>query len=223
MRKYMYFFFFGLIFIVISLIGYSIKSVSNDLELYGKIIYIDAGHGGTDPGAIYENINESKINLEIANILKQKLSDCGATVYMTREYDNDLSKPKSYLRKRSDLINRARMIDSSGADMYISIHLNASSNTTWKGAQVFYDDVNENNIVLANVVQKQFAKDLKSTRKVKEISELYMYKNTKTLGILAEVGFLSNPNERYLLQKKTYQEKISESLKTAIINYYKGL
>lgn len=224
MRKYMYLFFFCFLFVFFLIIGcYGIKPVNNELELFGKVIYLDAGHGGTDPGAIYGNVNESKINLEIANLLRQKLSDCGAIVYMTRLYDNDLSKPRSYLRKRSDLFNRARLIDSSGADMYISIHLNASSNTNWSGAQVFYDDINENNVVLANVVQNQFAKDLKSTRKVKEISELYMYKNTKTLGILAEVGFLSNPNERYLLQKKSYQEKISESLKTAIINYYKGL
>lgn len=202
---------------------YKTASVNSELELIGKVIYIDAGHGGTDPGAMYGKIIEADINLSIASKLKESLISKGAVVYMTREYDNDLSYPNSTLRKRSDLINRAKMIDKTKSDMYISIHLNASPDSSWKGAQVFYDDVNIKNETLALVIQKQFKKDLKTTREIKEIKDLYMYKNTKTLGVLVEVGFLSNPNERYLLQTEKYQEKISKSLTNAIINYYKGL
>ena len=213
------------LFLLLFLLFDSVKlfKVNNNFELLGKVIYIDPGHGGTDPGAIYGNVNEADINLSISLVLRDMLSMRGAIVYMTREYNNDLSKPNSYLRKRSDLINRARMIDSSGADMYISIHLNASSNSSWKGAQVFYDDINVNNVRLANFIQEEFNDDLKSKRKVKEISDLYMYKNTKTLGVLAEVGFLSNSYERGLLLSQDYQKKISLSLTNAIIKYYKGL
>ena len=200
-----------------------INDVSNNLDLIGRVIYIDAGHGGTDPGAIYGGVNEADINLQIANCLFDELTEHGAVVYMTRLYDNDLSYPNANLRKKSDLINRAHMIDKSDADMYISIHLNASNDTSWSGAQVFYDDINPNNKTLAEIIQKQFKKDLKTNRKIKQINDLYMYKNTKTLGVLVEVGFLSNYYERKKLQDVDYQKNISKSLRVSISNYFNGL
>lgn len=223
LNKYFYVLLFLLFFGLVSFSCYRIINVNSELELLGKVIYVDAGHGGTDPGAIYGDVIEADINLSIAKKLKEELISKGAIVYMTREADNDLSYPNSNLRKRSDLINRAKMIDKANSDMYISIHLNAFPDSSWKGAQVFYDDINSKNKVLAEIIQEQFKNDLKTSREIKEISDLYMYKNTKTLGVLVEVGFLSNANERYLLKTDKYQEKISKSLTTAIINYYKGL
>ncbi len=78
----------------------------------------------------------------------------GATVYLTRNDDYDLSKPGASQRKKSDLNNRVRAINDSQANMYISIHLNATNSKTWHGAQVFYDDVNQENKKIALIIQK---------------------------------------------------------------------
>ena len=193
----------------------------SDLELLGKVIYIDPGHGGPDPGTIYKNIYEKDINLEICKKLQTILEEEGAIVYLTRYGDYDLSKSYTGSRKKSDLNNRAKIINDSKADLYISIHLNSISSSTWSGAQVFYDDVNEKNYDLALLMQEQLKADLKTTRKVKEISTMLMNRKIVIPGILIEAGFLSNPNDRYLLRQADYQYKIVESIKKGIIKYFK--
>lgn len=126
--------------------------------MFGRTFYIDAGHGGLDPGSIYKDIYEKDINLDICFAIKEKLESLGGTVYMTRYDDYDLSYMRTGARKRSDLNNRAKIINESNADMYISIHLNSVSSTTWHGAQVFYDDVNDKNIEIAKLFQEHFKK-----------------------------------------------------------------
>ena len=152
--------------------------------------------------------------------LQSVLEEEGAIVYLTRYDDYDLSKNYTGSRKKSDLNNRAKIINNSNADIYISIHLNSISSSTWSGAQVFYDDVNEKNHDLAILMQKQLKEDLKTTRKVKEISTMLMNRKITIPGLLIEVGFLSNPNDRYKLQKSEYQYKIAESIKKGIIKYF---
>ena len=201
-----------------SLVGADIKK--SDLELLGKVIYVDPGHGGPDPGTLYKDIYEKDINLEICKKLQTILEEEGAIVYLTRYGDYDLSKSYTGSRKKSDLNNRAKIINDSKADIYISIHLNSISSSTWSGAQVFYDDVNKNNYDLAMLMQDQLKKDLKTTREVKEISTMLMNRKITIPGILIEAGFLSNPNDRYLLQKSDYQYKIVESIKKGIIRYF---
>jgi len=218
--KKTYSIFLLIIFIcTISFVGADIKK--SNLELIGKVIYIDPGHGGPDPGSIYKNIYEKDINLEICKKLETILEDEGAIVYLTRYGDYDLSKSYTGSRKKSDLNNRAKIINASGADLYISIHLNSISSSTWSGAQVFYDDVNKNNYEFAQLMQEQLKNDLKTTREVKEISTMLMNRKITIPGILIEAGFLSNPNDRYLLQKSDYQYKIVESIKKGIIKYFK--
>ena len=192
----------------------------NELRLLGKVIYVDAGHGGPDPGTIYKDIYEKYINLEICEKLQEILEKEGAIVYQTRYGDYDLSKNYTGSRKKSDLNNRAKIINASGADLYISIHLNSISSSTWSGAQVFYDDVNNKNKDFALLMQEQLKTDLKTTREVKEISTMLMNRKITVPGVLIEAGFLSNPNDRYLLQKKDYQYKIVESIKKGIIKYF---
>lgn len=218
--KKIYSIFLLIIFIcTFSFVNADIKK--SNLELLGKVIYIDPGHGGPDPGTVYKDIYEKDINLEICKKLQTILESDGAIVYLTRYGDYDLSKSYTGSRKKSDLNNRAKIINDSKADLYISIHLNSISSSTWSGAQVFYDDVNENNYDLALLMQEQLKTDLKTTREVKEISTMLMNRKITIPGVLIEAGFLSNPNDRYLLQKADYQYKIVESIKKGIIKYFK--
>lgn len=209
-----------IIFLFLVCIFDRVDAFIKEAPLVGKVIYLDAGHGGKDPGAYYKDVYEENINLSITLKLKERLEKLGAVVYTTRNDDYDLSNPNASLRKRSDLGNRAKMINLSDADIYLSIHLNASTNNSWKGAQVFYDDINKKNESIAKLFQEEFNKNLNSNREIKEISTLYMYKNIIKPGVLLEVGFISNASDRYLLKKEDYQEKIASVIANTLIKYF---
>ena len=207
--------------IILFTLSYNIiKADNSSLPLFGSVIYIDPGHGGLDPGALYGGIKEKDINLEISKKLEERLTSLGAIVYMTRSGDYDLSAIRTNNRKRSDLSRRVNMINNSKCDIFLSIHLNAEDTNTWRGAQVFYDDVNILNKKLADIIQKQLKNDLKTTRKVKKVDKLYLQKRIKVPGVLIEVGFLSNQSERYLLKSDSYQEKTVNSITKALLSYF---
>lgn len=206
-----------LILLIFFLFGISIVK-ANSFPLLGRVIYIDPGHGGVDPGAIYKEIEEEDINLEISLKLRDLLEKNGAIVYLTRDGDYDLSITKNR-RKRSDLSNRVNMINNSNCDLYLSIHLNSESTSSWRGAQVFYDDINKNNLIFAQIMQEEFKKKLKSSRDISEVKTIYLNKNVNVPGLLLELGFISNPNERYLLRQNNYQDKINEAILNGIIKF----
>ena len=193
---------------------------ASNLSLLGKVIYIDVGHGGKDPGAIVGELKEADLNLQISFKLQKMLERQGAVVYLTRYGDYDLSSNNVSLRKRSDLTNRAKIINSSDCDMYISVHLNADTSNTWKGAQIFYNNKNTENEKIAKILQNQLKEDLNTDRDYKKLTNQYMYKLISVKGVLAEVGFITNPNERNLLKQKDYQYKIANSLTKGIIKYF---
>ena len=158
--------------------------------------------------------------MQISLKIEKELEKNGAIVYLTRYDDYDLSVKNAINRKRSDLSRRANIINESNADIYLSIHLNSDVSSTWQGAQAFYDKINERNEILAKIMQEQFKIDLKTNREYKEINDHYLYQRVKVPGVLLEVGFISNPNERYLLKQENYQEKIAISIKNGLINYF---
>lgn len=190
------------------------------LSLFGKVIYIDAGHGGVDPGAMYKNIMEKDINLSISKILEDKLTKVGAIVYLTRYGDYDLAVNNTINRKRSDLSRRGNIINRSECDLFVSIHLNAESTGIWRGPQVFYDDINKENEEFAKILQLNLNQELNSDRKYKLTNDMYLQKRIKRPGVLIEVGFLSNANDRYLLKTKSYQDKVSNIIMNSIIQYF---
>lgn len=197
-----------------------VSAKENSNVLNGKVFYLDPGHGGADPGAMYKNIEEQSINLKIAEKLKQKLETMGATVYLTRYGDYDLSVPYAINRKRSDLSRRANIINRSMCDMYLSIHLNAETSSSWHGAEAYYDDINPENEKIAKIMQEEFQKNLSSKREYKKTDTMYLHKRIERPGVLLEVGFLSNPNDRYLLQQDTYQDKVATTVLNGIVRYF---
>jgi len=195
------------------------KEVKAMLPLSGKVIIIDPGHGGADPGTTKDNIYEKDINLAISKYLELELAKVGASVILTRDGDYDLSYPNAKWRKKSDFDNRIKIINSNEADLYISIHLNYLSNSSYSGAQVFYN--NDTNKEIAMVIQETINKELNNDREIKKIpSKTYMYDKLTTSGVLIECGFLSNPPELNKLKTSTYQQKIAVVIKDGIINYY---
>ena len=211
-----------LILICFFLLTISLPNVTasiNNLNLLGKIIVLDAGHGGTDSGSKNGKIVEKELNLLLVKKLEKELISRGATVYLTREEDNDLSARTSE-RKRSDLYNRAKYINTIKPNMYISIHLNATTSSSWKGLQVFYNKNNEENKVIAETITNNLKNNINNIREVKEENKYYMYKYIKYPGVLIEAGFISNPDENYLLRQEEYQNKLIILIADAIEKYY---
>ena len=207
--------------IIFCLLVLSLQVISaQTLPLQDTIIMVDPGHGGRDSGTYYGKIYEKNINLEISKVLEEELTKNGAIVYMTRTRDIDLSSIYDSAKKRGDLYRRLLKIKETKSDLYISIHINWYQNPSMKGAEVLYNSINENNEKLAKSIMKEFKTDLGSTRTIKT-TDLYMYRNTTTPGVLVECGYLSNPTERTLLQQEDYQKKLAKSITNGIINYLK--
>ena len=211
--------------IIIISIFISILSISKvyaqilDYTLLGKTIYIDPGHGGIDSGTTYKNIYEKDINLIMSKKIEKYLISKGATVYLTRESDKDLSTTTKN-RKRNDLTNRAKLINNTNPDMYISIHLNYIASSKWQGLQIFYNNKNKENENIANKLTTYLKEYTSNIREPKKENIYYMYKQIKVPGVLLELGFLSNPNDRYRLTKEEYQDKLAKNISNSIENYF---
>lgn len=151
--------------------------------------------------------------------MEKELTALGATVYLTRETDKDLALTTNN-RKRSDLINRAYLINKTKPDMYISIHLNYLSNTRYKGLQIFYNNKNKENKQIAESLTKYMKEKTSNVRDPKYNNTYYMYRNIASPGVLIEVGFLSNPDDRYRVTHKDYQDKLISNLTYCIEKYF---
>ena len=209
-----------LIGIFVSIVSISkVYAYINDYNLLGKVIYLDPGHGGIDSGTAYKKIYEKDINLVLCKKLEQSLVSHGANVYLTRETDRDLALTKVN-RKRSDLINRAYLINKTKPNMYISIHLNYLSDTKYKGLQIFYNNKNKENKIIAESLTNNMKELTKNVREPKYNNTYYMYRNITSPGVLIEVGFLSNPDDRYRLTHEEYQDKLVSNITKSIIKYY---
>lgn len=196
-----------------------VTAVVKNLNLLGKTIVLDAGHGGKDEGASSGKIKESKLNLILVKKLEKELISRGATVYLTREDDNDLSTT-TINRKRSDLYRRAEYINKISPDIYISLHLNSSLSPSWRGLQIFYTNNNKENKEIALSLTNYLKEKLSNTREAKKDSTYYMYKHIKSPGVLIEAGFISNPSDNYLLRDEKYQNKLITLIADSIENYY---
>ncbi len=181
------------------------------MPLFNKTIILDIGHGGLDPGSMYQDIYEKDINLAIGKELESELKKMGAKVIMVRQGDYDLSQPNAYRRKKSDFDNRIKLINESRADYYFSIHLNYLLDSRYYGPQIFYNNNDEKNKEIALKLQTDLNQALKTKREVKKIpSSTYMYSKLNVPGVLIECGFLSNSYERNLLKKKDYQKRFAK-------------
>jgi len=194
------------------------------LPLDGKVIVLDAGHGGPDGGASGGDVIEKVVALSITNKLRDYLQGQGATVIMTRDGDYDLAEDgmKGYSRRKSvDLRKRVEIINGSNADLYISIHLNSLPRTSSKGAQTFFYGSLIENERFAKYVQAELRESLNNTHRLaKIINHVYLMKYSKVPGALVEVGFLSNYEETQQLRDEEYQDKLAAAIYRGVIRYY---
>jgi len=197
------------------------------LPLSGKVIALDAGHGGADGGAVSpEGIIEKDLNLAIVLYLRDYLQQAGAIVQLTREGDYDLALPetKGYSRRKSeDLQERVDKVRNQQASIAISIHMNSIPSPRWSGAQTFFYPNNAEGQRLATVIQAELRDILGNTQRIaKKAETIYLLKTLEMPTALIEVGFLSHPEEANLLANEEYQRKVAGSIYRGILKYMSG-
>ena len=195
--------------------------VSSSQLLNQRVIVLDPGHGGLDNGASIAGVDEDELNLEISFALIEELESRGATVYMTRTDDQDMTRRDYNYSKQDDMYLRALKIDEYQPDLFLSIHLNSSNSSAW-GSQVFYYKKSEDGKRLADSIHNQM-KTLTGTRKNISSSSFYILRATQSLGVLIECGFLSNANERGQLKSRSYHKKLATVISDGIQDYFQAL
>ena len=199
-----------------------VNAIVRDYSLLGKCIYLDPGHGGRDSGAISKYFYEKDMNLILSKKLEKELVSKGAYVFMTRDGDYDLSE-STINKKRDDLYRRVVMINKSGCDLYVSMHLNSSPSSRWNGIQIFYSDVLDENKVVAEVVTNTIKDNMKNVRDVRRENGYYMYSKLRVPGILVEAGFVSNSNDNYKIRQEDYQNILVHNIALGIENYLRKI
>jgi len=208
---------FFAVFMTVIAFCFTFIYVSDGSSLYaqsGKIkVYIDAGHGGYDPGAVRFGLNEKDANLDIALRLKSKLEAKGYAVVMTRTND-------AY----STLDERVNKANSSGADIFISIHNNAALSEYAHGTETYWC---ANGVTgssqLAGYVQNNLVKQIGRANRGVKTANFRVIKYTKMPAALVECAFVSNPTEAALLKTADFREKCAVGLYNGIAAFAKGL
>lgn len=220
---------FSLILGLISLMGYFVETKSEKFEVDGKIIVIDAGHGGEDPGAkSSDGLIEKDINLEIALRLKNLIEASGNKCVLTREEDKlhySEGTEGMTAKRRQDLAYRKSIAESSKADVFISIHLNSFTQTQYYGAQTFYSGGSAESKKLAEIIQSELTDKVDKTNKRVALvrNDITILKNSKIPTVLVECGFLSNPKDAKALGTDEHLNKTSEAIFIGCMKYLSAL
>ena len=190
-------------------------------------VVIDAGHGGPDGGAVGINgAVEAEINLEIAKKIADVLNGKGIDTIMTRNDSDGVRKEGADgWSKIEDMRMRLQMIKKSGADLFISIHMNHFQQTNVHGLRLFYAANHEEIKPLAENMQERMSEI--TGAKVSAVSAadktLFLMKSPPMPAILAECGFLSNPAEEKNLSDEEYQAKLAWAIAESIEEHFMGI
>lgn len=186
----------------------------------GKIITLDPGHGGSDPGAIgASGLKEKQITLEISMRVKELLEKEGAKVYMTRTKDVDVYGPNA--SDRAELQARVNVAEKNGSDLFISLHINSSVNKSVGGFSSYYYPKTDNDLKIAKAIQDKFAKNFGVDNLGVRQANFYVVKRCSMPATLLEMCFISNPNEEKLMKGRWFQKKTARLIVEGVENYFK--
>lgn len=172
-----------------------------------KVFCIDAGHGGKDAGAVNGGLYEKASALATAKLLKKELEAKGHEVIMTRDSDTFLE-----LSERCTIANKANV------NAFISIHCNSAENKDAHGIETWFCTGSVTGEQLAKAVQAELIDSTGANDRCIKPGTFYVLKNTKAPAILVETGFISNEEEKILLFKTYYQEKMVKAIAEGVLN-----
>jgi len=191
--------------------NYTHINILPKLESTDKIVVIDAGHGGYDPGAVVNNIYESSINLAVAIKVEELLKKEGISVYMMRSTDEYVG-----------LYERAYVANIINASIFVSIHSNSISNSSFKGIMTLVYPSSESVALTGKELGRTIQKSILSTtgaidRNVIDRPNLVVLNSTMIPAALVECGFMTNSEELSNLLNNDYQQKLAEGIAKGII------
>jgi len=174
-------------------------------------VFIDAGHGGTDPGALGYGYRESDLNLQVAKKVESKLKSKGIDVKMSRNSDIFYS-----------LSERAEMANDYGADAFVSIHQNSAEAKSANGIETYYNRKKEEDRPLSNDIQKQVISQTGANNRGVKNAEFTVLVKSKMISALVECGFITNELEVKKLSDSSYQDKLATGIANGIEEYLKS-
>ena len=174
-------------------------------------VFIDAGHGGTDPGALGYGYRESDLNLQVAKKVESKLKSKGIDVKMSRSSDIFYS-----------LSERAEMANDYGADAFVSIHQNSAEDKSANGIETYYNRNKEEDKPLSNDIQTQVISQTGANNRGVKNAEFTVLVKSKMISALVECGFITNESEVKKLSDPSYQDKLATGIADGIEEYLKS-
>lgn len=174
-------------------------------------VFIDAGHGGTDPGALGYGYRESDLNLQVAKKVESKLKSKGIDVKMSRNSDIFYS-----------LSERAEMANDYGADAFVSIHQNSAEAKSANGIETYYNRKKEEDRPLSNDIQKQVISQTGANNRGVKNAEFTVLVKSEMISALVECGFITNESEVKKLSDPSYQDKLATGIADGIEEYLKS-
>ncbi|MCQ8784451.1 GBS Bsp-like repeat-containing protein [Streptococcus suis] len=210
--------------------GGTTTHLSNPSAQRSYTVYIDPGHGGRDSGASYGGVHEKNLALSVSNKLRENLLQYGINVLMTRTGDYDVDFKTE----------RSRMTNASNADLFISIHFNATGAGVSKatGIETYwyqYDPEYQPKInkemhnnptrlaeseILANKVQESLIKETGAVNRGVRRETFAVLRETAIPAILVELGFMDNPSELQVIKQDSYHTRLAKALAQGVMNWY---
>ena len=187
-----------------------------------RLIMIDAGHGGNDPGKVgVDGVLEKDLNLQLAKKLKTLLEQQDMEVMLVREEDRGLYDENASNKKVQDMKRRCELINEEQPVCVVSIHQNSYHEESIHGAQVFYYSTSRESEKLAKVQQSELVRvaEPENTRQAKANDTYYLLKKTEAPVVIVECGFLSNWADCAKLQDENYQDKLVWAIHMGILKY----
>ncbi len=180
--------------------------------LAGKLIVVDAGHGGSDPGAIGPAGNlEKDVTLAVARRLRALLESSGARVLMTREEDRFVG-----------LYDRANLADGAGADLFVSIHSNASDRRAMQGTETYHYPGSEQGRRLAELLHRRLLTALQRPDRGVQGANFVVIREPDMPAALVELAYISNPEEERLLISPEFQGGAAEAIRQGIVDFFRA-
>lgn len=190
--------------------------------LAGHSITIDAGHGGNDSGAIGPTgVTEKSVTLRVALALQKILASEGATVYMTRTTDTEVSPKGADASDIEELQARCDVANQHDSDIFISIHMDSFTNGAAKGTTGYYYALgSKKSRDLADKVRAGVIDQIGTSSRGTQSCNFYVVKHTDMPATLVEVAFISNPTEEKLMNSEDGVQKAAQGIADGIADFF---
>ncbi|WP_033170134.1 N-acetylmuramoyl-L-alanine amidase [Selenomonas sp. ND2010] len=190
--------------------------------LRGRKITIDPGHGGSDSGAIGPTgVMEKSVTLRVAQELRRLLVAEGASVYMTRETDTEVSPKGADASDIEELQARCDIPNQNGSDIFVSIHMDSFTNGAAKGTTGYYYSLgSKRSRELADKIRSGVIDQLGTQSRGTQSCNFYVVKHTDMPATLVEVAFISNPSEERLMNSEAGIKKAAQGIADGIADFF---